>query len=67
MWEEETGDTGETGVNVISDVLNFFMLMFFHLPITANNLQKTICFSSPGTTSIGQRKADLLTLMNHRG
>lgn len=31
-------------MDVISDILNFFMLMFFHLPMKTNNLQKTHLF-----------------------
>lgn len=65
MWQQKTGDIGETGVNVISDILNFFMLMFFHLPMKIDNSQKTICFNSLGTNSTGQRKEDFPTLMGH--
>lgn len=45
---------------------------FLHVDVLSpaketNNLQKTICCSSLGTTSIGQRKEEFPALMDHSG
>lgn len=44
MWEQEAADVGEAGVNVFADILQFLVLILFHLIIsTQENLVNVWC------------------------